>query len=195
MHPMEATATLRWFCLRTQPKRERLAAVNLREQAGVDAFFPRIRRDAPRRGLAGTLAEALFPGYLFARFTYAHEFRRVLATRGVAGVVSFGGPPPAVPDDVIAFLRAQVREAGRLGPAPVFAAGSWVRIAAGCFRELEGRVLHFDSRTERVRLLLTLLGRDLQISVPARQLASRDVPACYPSGLLAASPPARASAP
>lgn len=164
--------TVGWFCLRTQPRREQAAAFNLRHRVGVDVFAPRILvRQRPRGGVMVALAEALFPGYVFARFDYSQQLRHVVSTQGVTGIVRVGGNAPAVADGVIDFLRTQVRLASEAGPAPVFEAGAWVKIVAGCFRNVEGRVLSFDSRTERARLLLSLLGREIQVSVPACELA------------------------
>lgn len=181
-----ATAPLSWFCLRSEPKREHIAAVNLRERVSVEVFAPRIRAPhTTRRGIAASITEALFPGYLFARFAYPHQYRHVVSTTGVCGIVSFGGRPPAVADHVIDHLRQEVSVAEKTPVAPVLEEGTWVRILSGCFQYIEGRVLHFDPRSDRVRLLLALLGSEVQVSVSSRQVA-RMTPArtCYPSGLM-----------
>src|SRR5436190_16891298 len=67
-----------WFCLKTQPKREHLAATALRRQFGVECFSPRLRfRKMTQRGPVW-FVEAMFPGYLFAKFVYSRsEERRV----------------------------------------------------------------------------------------------------------------------
>lgn len=172
MTASETASRPRWYCVRTQPRREHIAAANLRERVGIEVFAPRIHvRRSTRTGLVCALAEALFPGYLFARFEYPQQLRHVISTSGVTGIVSFGAQPPTVADGVIEFLRAQVRLTDRAAE-PVFSEGAWVRIVGGCFRNVEGRVLSFDDRTERVRVLLTLLGRDVQVSVLAQQLVA-----------------------
>src|SRR5258707_3918560 len=62
-----------WFCLKTQPKREHLAAIMLRRQFSVECFSPRLRfRRMTRRGPVW-FVEAMFPGYLFARFIYSTQ--------------------------------------------------------------------------------------------------------------------------
>ena len=129
--------------------------------------------------------EALFPGYLFARFTYRDQARHVISTCGVTGIVAFGGQPPAIADRVIEYLRSEVAHGGS-AVAPVLEEGCWVRILSGCFQYIEGKVLHFDPRTERVRLLLELLGSEVQVTVPADRVAlmSESRP-LYPTGLVA----------
>lgn len=171
-NPVHPTTPARWFCLRAQARREHTAAANLERRVGVEVFAPRLRMRRARGGLVATLAEALFPGYVFARFEYPAQLRHVVSTAGVAGVVAFGGEPPPVADGVIDFLRAQIGQAAPGAATPWVAEGEWVRIVAGCFRQAEGRVLRVDPRTERVCLLLSLLGRTVQVSVFAHQLES-----------------------
>jgi transcriptional antiterminator RfaH len=182
------TEPLSWFCLRSEAKREHVAAANLRDRVAVEVFAPRIRgTSATRRGLLAQTTEALFPGYLFARFDYGAQLRHVISTTGVCGIVSFGGRAPAVADQIIETLRREVAAADRSPIAPVLEAGAWVRILAGCFQYIEGRVIHFDPRSDRVRLLLALLGSEVQVSVPSRHVAlTTPVRTLYPSGLLAA---------
>jgi transcriptional antiterminator RfaH len=178
---------INWFCLRSEPKREHIAAANLRDRVSVDVFAPRIRGShTNRRGVTANMTEALFPGYLFARFSYASQFRHVVSTTGVCGIVSFGGRPPAIADSIIDHLRQEVSVAERVPMAPVLEQGAWVKILAGCFQYIEGRVLHFDPRSDRVRLLLALLGSEVQVSVPSRHVAlTTPVRTSYPPGLMA----------
>lgn len=172
MLSLVTSASPRWFCLRSQAKREHVAALNLRERVAVEVFAPRIRTaQSTRRGVMMNNTEALFPGYLFARFSYLEQFRHVVSTHGVTGIVAFGGQPPAIADEIIECLRREVVQAEHAPVAPVLEEGTWVRILSGCFRFLEGQVLHFDPRTERVRLLLTLLGSEVQVSLTADRVS------------------------
>ena len=176
--------SLGWFCVRVEGRREHLAAINLARRTRVEAFAPRIRmRRERKKGGVGTLTEPLFPGYLFARFKYPEQVRHVVSTTGVLGLVAFGGPPPQLADDTIAYLRRHTEETGPVSTSPVFEEGEWVRVAAGCFRGTEGRVREFDLRRERVCVLLCLLGHEVEISLPAGQLISRE-------NFLAKAPPA-----
>jgi transcriptional antiterminator RfaH len=175
-----------WFCLRSQVKREHVAAANLRERVSVEVFSPRLRTThRTRRGVRVNITEALFPGYVFARFAYPHQVRHVMSTCGVTGIVRFGGQPPPVADAVIEYLRREVAAADQMPAAPALEEGAWVRILSGCFRFIEGRVLNFDPRSDRVRLLLTLLGSEVQVSLQAERVALlEEPPPQYPAGLI-----------
>ena len=172
---MSEVRAVGWFCLRAEGRREHLAAMNLAKRARVEAFAPRIRvRREKKEGGIGTRTEPLFPGYLFARFNYVDQARFVTSTDGVLGLVSFGGRAPQVAESTIEYLRRHTEQSMPEITSPIFEEGEWVRVAAGCFRGTKGRVREFDLRRERVCVLLHLLGHDVEISLPAGQVISRD---------------------
>ena len=193
LRPLLDACGLGWFCLRAEGRREHLAALNLARRNGVEAFAPRIRvRREARGGGVRSVTEALFPGYLFAHFSYPEQVRRVVSTSGVLGLVAFGGPPPRLADVTIAHLRQHAQPALAAPVSPVFEEGDWVRVAAGCFRGTEGRVRQSAAGHERVCVLLCLLGHDVEISLPADQLISRTgLPDLVPAALRTARAPAR----
>src|ERR1039458_10254477 len=97
-----------WFCIRSHPKHEHIAAAHLKREPDIEVYLPRVRfKRATRRGPVW-FTEALFPNYLFARFDLAACLRRVCCARGVRGVVHFGDRWPIVPEGVIGELRATV---------------------------------------------------------------------------------------
>jgi transcriptional antiterminator RfaH len=184
--PLLDACTASWFCLRAESKREHLAALNLTRRNGVEAFAPRIRlRKETRAGNVNLTTEALFPGYLFARFRYPEQARHVVSTTGVRGLVAFGGPPPRLAEDTIAHLRQHAATPALV--SPVFEEGEWVRVAAGCFRGSEGRVRQSRGAQDRICVLLSILGHDVEISLPADQLVNcGDLPGQMPVALRAA---------
>src|SRR5689334_10326639 len=93
-----------WFCLRTHPKHEHIAANTLRREAQVPCFAPRLRfKKATRRG-AVWFVEAMFPGYLFAEFVYPALQRRVEHAVGIRGIVHFGDQIATVDSETILAL-------------------------------------------------------------------------------------------
>lgn len=158
------TGKLRWFCVRTQTKREHIAAKHLRELVGVEVFCPRVKyRKATRRGKIWWL-EPLFPGYLLAKFDRDEMERAVTSCQGVRGLVRFGTEIPDVPDATVRNLIRQVRQqAGGEGElitiAPVIAVGDEVEVATGPFQGMKGIIRSVAPATERVKVLLEFLGQ------------------------------------
>lgn len=165
-----ATGRASWFCVKSQPKHEHIAAAHLRQVRAVEVFLPRIRfKRATRQGAAWT-TEALFPGYLFARFEWQTSLRLVQAARGVRGVVHFGERWPAVPDDTIRELLQAVGAAGLRTLPAEFAPGDEVKMTGGAMRGLRAVVTRVLPGRERIAVLMEFLGRQTMIEVPRQFL-------------------------
>ena len=156
-----------WFCLRSQPRHEHIAAAHLRQFNEIEVFLPRIRfRRVTRQGAAWT-TEALFPGYFFARFDWQASLRLAQHARGVRGVVHFGERWPVIPEGVIEELR---RTVGKSEPRTVpleFSPGDTVQIAEGTLRQLRAVVSRVMPGREHVAVLMEFLGRQTMIELPA----------------------------
>jgi transcriptional antiterminator RfaH len=154
-----------WFCLRTQPKHEHVAATALRRQLGITCFSPRLRfRRATRRG-AVWFVEAMFPGYLFAEFVYSRQSRHVEYSSGIQGVVRFGDQIATLEQSTISNLRQTADEDEIVTFDPEIQVGQSVRIAEGPLQGLEALVTHLLPARERVRVLLEFLGRSVEAEV------------------------------
>lgn len=159
-----------WFCLCAQPKHEHIAAAHLRQLAGLEVFLPRIRfKRATARG-AVRVTEALFPGYLFARFIWPADLRAVQHARGVRGVVHFGDRWPSIGGDVIAGLRATLGAEELHVVDDALAPGDVVRVAEGSLRGLLAVVAPVQSGRERVAVLMEFLGRQTMVKLPVAVL-------------------------
>jgi transcriptional antiterminator RfaH len=101
-----------------------------------------------------------FPHYLFARLDWnAGVTAKLQWTPGLRRIVSAGGRPVPVPDEVVAALRRGLAEMGEIGPEEPFHRGDVVQIIAGPF---EGLDAVFDRRLSpqgRVRVFLELMSR------------------------------------
>lgn len=148
-----------WFCLRTQPKHEHIAAAHLKRDPELEVFLPRIRfRRATRMG-SQWFTEALFPCYLFARFDWQTCLRRVQHARGVQKVVHFGNRWPTIPDETISELRQHLgNEEIHLIPEEL-EPGTAVRIVGGAFHGLLAVVRQPLPARQRVAVLLEFLGQ------------------------------------
>src|SRR5882762_6493202 len=85
-----------WYCARTKPKHEHIAAANLRKNLELEVFFPRLRLEKlTRRGLL-RVVEPLFPCYIFVRCVVEERINEVQHTAGINRLVHFGGKIPKV---------------------------------------------------------------------------------------------------
>jgi transcriptional antiterminator RfaH len=157
-----------WYATYTQPHAEDKALDHLQRQ-GYSVYLPRYRRwvrHARRRTL---VSRPLFPRYLFVGLDRLTQlWRPIRSTVGVAGLVSSGDEPVAVPPEIIEALRRREGEGGfdLLSPVQSARPGDAVRVIDGPFQDLVGRLLGVADH-ERVFVLLDVLGRSVRASVAA----------------------------
>ena len=154
-----------WYCLRSQPKHEHIAAAHLRMLEGVSVFCPRIRfKRRTRQGLAW-VTEAMFPGYLFAFFELAEMHRLVRYAHGVSGIVQFGGRYPRIGEETLVQLREHIGTAEVQELNYELSQGDQVKIIEGAFVGSEAVVTHVLPAKERVKVLMDFLGREMEAEV------------------------------
>jgi transcriptional antiterminator RfaH len=145
-----------WFALYTKPHKEYLVRDLLRGQ-GIEVYLPEIRVAVRRRGRRQN--KPFFPHYLFARFEAPDGLTsKVRWTPGLRWIVSAGGRPVPVPDEVMAHLRQRLAVMTEVEPQGPFQKGDAVHIR-GPFEGLEAV---FDQRLSpagRVRVFLRLMSR------------------------------------
>lgn len=174
--PADAAAPA-WYCVRSQPKHEHIAAGHLAGGAGIEVYLPRIRfRRATRRGPVW-FNEPLFPGYLFARFDLVRQLRQVHHARGVRGVVHFGNHWPAIPAEAIQQLQSAVSADTVRVIEPALAVGDEVTIGSGPFAGLLAVVSRVMPGRERVAVLLEFLGRQTSVELSRDLLIKEENPA------------------
>jgi len=154
-----------WYCLRSQPKHEHIAAARLRQTPGIEVFCPRVRiQRKTQRGLKW-FVEAMFPNYLFARFDLKESQTMVRYSHGVSSIVHFGQritPVPAASIEALAeFLGGE--DIKTLSFA--LAEGDEVAIVSGPLTGQEGVVTKLLPARERVRVLLEFLGNTREIEL------------------------------
>ena len=148
--------TVTWYAVHTQPRREAVAESSLR-RVGARVLCPRYRQRVILHGYRREVIRPLFPGYLFAAFDVARDFRAVHYARGVHGVVAFGGTPAVVPTALVASIEARMQDGLVVLSPPRLHTGQRVEIVAGPFTSYTGIVEAEMSGSERVAILLDTL--------------------------------------
>jgi transcriptional antiterminator RfaH len=156
-----------WYVVRSKPRREQYAQEQL-VRRGVETFLPRILE--VQRGTGEPVVGPLFPGYLFARIDLLTQYNSVIWAPGVRRFVAFGDIPAAVDPAVIEFLQTRCGEEGIVRIVRTFHDGDVVRVTRGPLGGLVGVVQGQGTGEARVRVLMELLRRRTQVSVPMRML-------------------------
>ncbi len=158
MHHTPPYNTPRWYVVQTHPKQEARAEGNLNAW-GVKTFNPKFkeRRCNQFTGVATYLIKPLFPKYFFAWFSADEMLHKVGLTRGVHSVVSFGGDPAPVGDEIIALIQSRMDAEGLVRLGDEIKAGDRVVIKDGPLRNISGVFDRELKNSDRVMILLTTL--------------------------------------
>lgn len=160
------SATARWYLVQCKPRQEVRAEQNLRNQH-IPCYCPRHTVEKVRHGKKTVIEQPLFPGYLFINLCKLNDsWHSIRSTRGVLRLVTFADQPLAVADNIIDGLQSRLAE---VGSQPLFEQGSPVKIINGPLKNLDAIFSKPDGE-ERAIILLNLLHRQQQISVPLRAL-------------------------
>lgn len=156
---------LAWYVVRSQPKRERLAARSLREGLRLEVVCPLVKfQKITRRGKVWW-SEAMFPGYLFAKFDQNEHERAVKYAQGVLALVHFGDKMPSVSEGFMRQLSEQLIDTEEVVISHKLEVGGSYEIADGPLTGQAGEVLEVMPASERVRLLVEFIGGNREIEI------------------------------
>lgn len=159
-----------WYCAYTQPRMELWARANLWER-GYEVYLPLYRKRRSHARKVDWVSAPLFPRYLFVQADLAAGGRRAISSApGVAQLVAFGDRPAETPHAVIAELKAREGADGHIDVRPSFAPGEPVVVTHGALLSQAGLFECMDDE-RRVVVLLTLLGRQVRVRLPADAVA------------------------
>jgi len=163
-----------WHVVRTRPKSEHIAALHLQQYANLaQVFCPRIKFEkATRRGKVWFI-EALFPGYVFARFDISTELRNVNATKAVTGVLRFANQYPIISDTTIVALQNEFpKDTDEVRIVePGIHEGDEVVVTNGAMTGLKTIVTRLIPSQDRIRVLLECLGEKREAEVSLESVA------------------------
>jgi transcriptional antiterminator RfaH len=159
-----------WYCARTKPKHEHIAAANVGKRLGLEVFHPRLRLErATRRGVV-RVVEPLFPCYIFVRCILENCVDEIRHVTGISSLVHFGHKIPAVPEAAIVELKQCFESEEPMVVEDGVIPGAEVQIAEGVFMGFSGMVVRTLSAGQRVHILLDFLGRVTSAEVDRRSL-------------------------
>src|SRR5262245_21649825 len=160
-----------WYCARTQPKHEHIAAASLTRKLDLEVFHPRLRLErATRRGVV-KVVEPLFPCYIFVRCELGQLLDEVRYVTGISSLVHFNQKIPNVPDHVVEELRQCFEAEEPMLVEDRLVPGSEVTVSEGAFMGAHGIVVRLLPAKQRVQILLDFLGRTTLAEVDRKALS------------------------
>ena len=159
-----------WYLVATKVRSEQMAQENLQRQSYI-TYLPLTQCQRRRNGRYTTRTEAFFPGYLFIRLDRETDnWSPIRSTRGITGLIRFGGMPAKIPENLIVSLKNNEDETGyqqieQQQPK----SGDYVNIIDGSFAGQQG-IFQTMKGTDRVLVLLNIIGKNTPATLSIHNL-------------------------
>lgn len=161
----------KWYTLHTKPNAEYQVATVLQRQ-GLETYLPEL--EWPKTTQQRGKNNPFFPCYLFLKIDFEFvSLSQVKWTPGLRRVLTFGERPAPVANEVIDLIRRKLGEfeAGGGWPGHTFKPGDRVRITDGPFRDMLATFEGPTTPSQRVQVLLDILGHTSRVQVDPADLA------------------------
>ncbi|HKY06668.1 MAG TPA: transcription termination/antitermination NusG family protein [Candidatus Binatia bacterium] len=167
---LQIEAGCRWYAIRTKVNREKDVEKRLRN-LDLEVFLPWMRARRRVGSRFHWVLAPLFPGYIFCRLDMAISGKAARYSPGVKDFLTFGSRIAEVGENIIQGLRERC-PGGIAQIDPVNAkTGDLVRINEGPFTGLEAIFDRKLKGSERVAVLLEILGRQTRLVLPGESIA------------------------
>jgi transcriptional antiterminator NusG len=175
-------AKARWYIVHAYSNFEKKVATSIREQAemqGLSHLFEAIEVPTEEvvevvRGKKRTSEKRFFPGYVLAKMTMTDAaYHLVKETPKVTGFLGADGgkkPLPVPQAEVDRIMGQAVEAAERPRQEISFEVGQKVKIIDGNFVSFEGSVEEVDVENARLKVLVSIFGRETPIDLDVNQV-------------------------
>lgn len=170
---------LNWFVIHVNSGHEQKVKQTLEqrvEASGMQDLVPQVlvptqEKIVVESGKKKNVKERLFPGYVLVQMDLSDTtWHLVRSTTGVTGFVGAGGKPTSIAEqEVESIMKFSQMEAPKFEVK--FHVGDGVRIIDGPFVDFLGKVDTLDEEKGKVRVLVSIFGRETPIELDYLQVS------------------------
>lgn len=169
----------RWYVVHTYSGHENKVAAALKQRVEaekldsniLDVLVPTQEKIEIRSGKKETVKEKIFPGYILVKMILdENAWLAVRTTQGVTGFVGMGNKPTPITESEVASIVKFMKQGGQPTYKTVFASGDTVKIADGPFAEFIGKIDSVDKEKGKVRVLVSIFGRETPVELDFLQV-------------------------
>lgn len=168
----------RWYVLHTYSGYEENVSQNLKQRIEsmdmedkiFNILIPTEKKIKIKNGKRRVIEERIFPGYVLVEMIVNDDSWYVVRnTPNVTGFIGVGTTPTPISEKEVKELQK------RMGvEEPKFkidvSVGSPVRIADGPFKNLEGKITHIDEAKGKIKVLVSMFGRETPVELDFLQI-------------------------
>ena len=178
MARQQVTGERHWYVLHTYSGYEDSVAFNLKqriESMGMqdkifEAMVPKEKKIKIKDGKRTTVDEKIFPGYVLIDMIVTDDSWYVVRnTPNVTGFVGSGTIPSPIDEAEWVYLKKRMG-ADEPKYKVEFAVGDLVKVNDGPFKEYEGKVGSLDEQHGKVKVMVTIFGRETPVELDFLQV-------------------------
>lgn len=171
----------RWYAIHTYSGYEENVADNLQNRITTlkmdDKIFnvmvPTEKKIKIKNGKRKVVEEKIFPGYVLVEMTVTDDSWYVVRnTPNVTGFIGTGTTPAPLSEAEVANIlkRKGSTEEGKMEVEVDLVEGMAVRIGDGPFKGFEGKVVEVDGARGKVKVLVSMFGRETPLELDFTQV-------------------------
>lgn len=135
-----------------------------------EILIPTEQTVSTRSGKREERERKVFPGYVLIRMSLNDDVMKLIRrTPGVTGFVSSGQRPVPMTDEEIQNIMRRIDES-REKPRVPWQRGDTVRVTEGPFADFPGKVEEVFPDRSKLKVLLTIFGRDTPVDLDFNQV-------------------------
>lgn len=178
VYPDEGGA--KWYVVHTYSGHENRVAETLKRKIDseklaekiLEVLVPTQDKIEIRSGKKETVKEKIFPGYILVKMVLDDDsWLAVRTTQGVTSFVGMGNKPTPIPEHEVKSIVAFMTQGAAPTYKTVYMEGDTVKIVDGPFSEFIGKVDTVDKDRGKVRVLVSIFGRETPVELDFLQVA------------------------
>ncbi|MDO8498691.1 MAG: transcription termination/antitermination protein NusG [bacterium] len=176
----DSDSPAKWYVVHTYSGHENKVATALKqriesehlEEKIIDVLVPTQEKIEIRGGKKETVKEKIFPGYILVKMVLDDEaWLAVRTTQGVTAFIGMGGKPTPISNKEVKSIVSYMSQGGQPTYKQVYSEGDTVKITDGPFTEFIGKVESVDKERGKVRVLVSIFGRETPVELDFLQVA------------------------
>ncbi len=177
--PEEKDPRLKWYVIHTYSSYEnkvkanlqrRIASLNMQDKI-FQVMVPTEEEIEFKDGKKRTVQRKIYPGYVLVQMIMTDDSWYVVRnTSGVTGFVGPGVKPTSLPEDEVKRILRLMGVEAPLKMKMDLCVGQLVKVTHGSFKEFHGVIEEVNSEREKVRVLISFLGRETPVELDFGQI-------------------------
>ncbi|HOY56175.1 MAG TPA: transcription termination/antitermination protein NusG [bacterium] len=168
----------RWYAIHTYSGYEESVAHNLKQRIDsldmqdkiYQVLVPKEKKIKIKNGKRSTIEEKIYPGYVLVEMSVTDASWYVVRnTPNVTGFIGTGTTPTPMSDKEVEELQKRMGVEEPKYKIDI-SVGSAVRMVDGPFKEMEGKISEIDEGRGRVKVLVSMFGRETPVDLDFLQI-------------------------